>query len=73
MTLRHKGADAVIPETLETGLQLAGATLGRLGIDEDQVRQSLEHERTQRIEHVAEPGSNRSKPPAGDPREARPT
>ena len=55
MALRHAGADAVIPETLETGLQLAGATLARLGLAEEDIRQSLDQERLLRIERVHEP------------------
>ena len=71
MALRLRGADAVIPETLEVGLQLAGATLELLGFGEDDVRQSLEHERVQRIERVHEPLVNNGAPVADSASEER--
>lgn len=50
--LRRAGADAVISETLESGLQLAGLTLERIGTDEETILHVLEHERERRIDAI---------------------
>ncbi len=47
--LREAGADMVIPETLETGLQLAAAALGVLGMPETATGAVVTRERERRI------------------------
>ncbi len=49
VALRRAGADVVIPETLEAGLQLAGAALERLEVGEDEIHRHLQQEREARI------------------------
>lgn len=49
VALRRAGADAVIPETLESSLQLTGAALERLGVGDDAIHQLIESERERRI------------------------
>ncbi|MCB1888144.1 MAG: cation:proton antiporter [Rhodocyclaceae bacterium] len=49
VVLRRAGADAVIPETLEAGLQLAGAALERFELGEEEIHRHLQQEREQRI------------------------
>ncbi|MCB1954605.1 MAG: cation:proton antiporter [Rhodocyclaceae bacterium] len=49
VVLRRAGADAVIPETLEAGLQLAGAALERCDVSDDDIHHQLQQEREQRI------------------------
>lgn len=49
LALREAGADAVIPETLESALQLAGQVLQTLGEPEAAVLAELERERERRI------------------------
>jgi len=55
VALRRAGADAVIPETLESGLQLAGSTLEHFGLAEETIHQLLESERVRRIERMQMP------------------
>ena len=50
--LRRAGADAVISETLESSLQLAGLTLECIGIDEEVMLHVLENERERRISAI---------------------
>ncbi len=47
--LRAAGATAVIPETLEAGLQLAGLALASTGMDDHAVTQAISTERNARI------------------------
>lgn len=49
LMLRQAGAAVVIPETLETGLQLSAMVLNALNIDDSVVTQALEQERERRI------------------------
>jgi monovalent cation:H+ antiporter-2, CPA2 family len=49
LMLRQAGAAVVIPETLETGLQLSAVVLSTLNIDDAVVAQALEQERERRI------------------------
>lgn len=49
LELLHAGARAVIPETLEAGLQLAGLTLESLGEGEESIHELLHAERERRI------------------------
>lgn len=49
MSLRQAGASVVIPETLESGLQLAGSVLESLGVPNDAANRLLERERERRI------------------------
>jgi len=46
--LRDAGATAVVPETLESSLSLAGFALGAVGLPEPSVAQMLEREREER-------------------------
>jgi len=55
VALRRAGADVVIPETLESGLQLAGAALEGFGLAEESIHQLLESERERRIERMQLP------------------
>uniref|UniRef100_A0ABX1N6C9 Potassium transporter n=1 Tax=Aromatoleum buckelii TaxID=200254 RepID=A0ABX1N6C9_9RHOO len=49
-TLRDAGASVVIPETLESGLQLAGSVFETLGVPGDVATRLLDQERKRRIE-----------------------
>lgn len=49
ITLRDAGANLVVPETLESGLQLSGFALSSLGVPEDTTVQILERRREERI------------------------
>lgn len=52
--LRDAGATAVVPETLESSLSLAGFALGAVGLPEPSVAQMLEREREERSRLVAQ-------------------
>lgn len=49
LALREAGASAVVPETLESGLKLAGSVLESLGVPADAASRLLEQERERRI------------------------
>ena len=49
VTLRDAGATLVVPETLESSLQLSGFALLSLGVNEETTMQILEQRREQRI------------------------
>ncbi|MDQ1363512.1 MAG: monovalent cation:H+ antiporter-2, family, partial [Pseudomonadota bacterium] len=49
LTLRDAGATLVVPETLESGLQLSGFALSSLGVPEETTLQILERRREERI------------------------
>ncbi len=48
--LREVGATAVVPETLEAGLQLSGYALHTLGVPENDITLVLEQERERRVQ-----------------------
>lgn len=50
--LRQSGANLVIPETLETGLQMAADILDVFGVTREAVLQLIERERERRVETV---------------------
>ncbi|HRH16180.1 MAG TPA: NAD-binding protein [Aquabacterium sp.] len=50
--LRRLGANQVIPETLETGLQLSAAVLHSLGVPELAISQVIERERGLRVDQT---------------------
>jgi monovalent cation:H+ antiporter-2, CPA2 family len=49
VSLRDMGATLVVPETLESGLQLSGFALSALGVSEETTMQILEKRREERI------------------------
>jgi CPA2 family monovalent cation:H+ antiporter-2 len=49
LTLRDAGASLVVPETLESGLQLSGFAMSALGVPEETTMQILERRRDERI------------------------
>lgn len=49
LALRNAGASLVVPETLESGLQLSGFALTALGVPEETMLQILEQRREERI------------------------
>ncbi|HEY0878331.1 MAG TPA: NAD-binding protein, partial [Zeimonas sp.] len=58
--LHTAGADAVIPETLESALQLGALALGRAGMAEAELRAVLSRERDERVAPYANQSSNGS-------------
>ncbi len=58
--LHTAGADAVIPETLESALQLGALALGRAGMPEAELHALLASERTERIATYRNQSSNGS-------------
>nr|HPR08834.1 NAD-binding protein [Denitromonas sp.] len=48
LALREAGADVVIPETLESSLQLAAGALARLGVPDEAARMMLDRVRDNR-------------------------
>ncbi|WP_431862241.1 monovalent cation:proton antiporter-2 (CPA2) family protein [Azospirillum sp.] len=64
--LKHAGASAVVPETIEASLQLAGLALRSAGVPADLVDGSLDELRKDNYGALAEGPADKARPAGGD-------
>ncbi|MDX1710825.1 MAG: monovalent cation:proton antiporter-2 (CPA2) family protein [Rhodovibrionaceae bacterium] len=60
--LRTAGADAVVPETVEASLQLAGSVLRSVGTEQEELERLLEETRQAEFDHHEEDGESSPSP-----------